>query len=110
VSIQAVASQIDRNRITSADVERAAANGIDAAQSGELPPLSVSEERPLSGIRRTIAERLGRSYRDAVHVTLGREVTVDDLLQAAEIADEIYDQDVSLVDVLMLALSETLAT
>jgi pyruvate/2-oxoglutarate dehydrogenase complex dihydrolipoamide acyltransferase (E2) component len=53
-------------------------------------------------MRRTIAERLGESYREAVHVTVSREVDAEALVAAADAAG------VSLVDVLVRALSDTL--
>ena len=59
-------------------------------------------------MRRTIANRLGESYRNAVHVTVSREIDAESLLAAAEDADERFDPDISLVDLLLAALSATL--
>jgi pyruvate dehydrogenase E2 component (dihydrolipoamide acetyltransferase) len=53
-------------------------------------------------MRRTIADRLGESYREAVHVTVSREVDAEALVAAADAAG------VSLVDVLVRALSDAL--
>jgi pyruvate dehydrogenase E2 component (dihydrolipoamide acetyltransferase) len=53
-------------------------------------------------MRRTIADRLGESYREAVHVTVSREVEAEALVAAADAAG------VSLVDVLVRALSDAL--
>lgn len=39
----------------------------------------VKEKKPLRGIRRVIATRLSKSYRDAVHVTINMEVLMDNL-------------------------------
>ncbi|GAB6101106.1 hypothetical protein JCM16138_03290 [Thermococcus atlanticus] len=44
----------------------------------------VREERRVFGIRRVIAERLSRSYREAVHVTLNMEVGMDNLMRMRE--------------------------
>ncbi|MEF8783090.1 MAG: 2-oxo acid dehydrogenase subunit E2 [Haloarculaceae archaeon] len=63
---------------------------------------TVSEEHALKGMRKTIASRLQESYQEAVHVTASREVAAGALLAAAEVAD------VSVTDVLLCALSETL--
>lgn len=81
---------------------------------------TVREERSLSPMRRTIADRLQESYREAVHVTVSREVGVEPLLAAAETAGDVgIDGDdantneqvsPSMIDVLLRALSETLAT
>jgi len=71
-------------------------------------PRTVTEERTLSPMRRTIADRLGESYRNAVHVTLSREVDAEALVDVADRADEELGGEVSLLDVLLLAVSETL--
>lgn len=41
----------------------------------------VKEERKIAGIRKVIATRLSRSYREAVHVTINMEVEVDNLIK-----------------------------
>jgi len=71
-------------------------------------PRTVTEERTLSPMRRTIADRLGESYRNAVHVTLSREVDAEALVDVADRADDELGAEVSLLDVLLLAVSETL--
>jgi pyruvate dehydrogenase E2 component (dihydrolipoamide acetyltransferase) len=53
-------------------------------------------------MRKTIANRLQESYREAVHVTVHREVDAEALTAAAD------DADVSVVDVLVRALSDAL--
>jgi pyruvate dehydrogenase E2 component (dihydrolipoamide acetyltransferase) len=53
-------------------------------------------------MRKTIANRLQESYREAVHVTVHREVDAEALTAAADAAD------VSVVDVLVRALSDAL--
>lgn len=40
----------------------------------------VKEERKIFGIRKVIAERLSKSYREAVHVTLNMEAEMDSLI------------------------------
>ena len=70
---------------------------------GDQPaPRTLREERRPSPMRRTIADRLGESYREAVHVTVSREVDAEALTAAADAAG------VSLVDVLVCALSDAL--
>lgn len=81
---------------------------VEAAAKG-APARTVREERPFSTTRRTISERLAESYRDAVHVTLDRSADAEALLEAADAADRDLDPDVSMFDVLLLALSESLA-
>lgn len=57
-------------------------------------------------MRKTIASRLQESYQNAVHVTVSREVDAEALVT---VANAIGD-DVSIMDVLLRALSETLDT
>jgi len=86
-------------------VSRDSSEGTTASGPAER---TVRDERRLSPMRRTIAERLGESYREAVHVTLHREVRAEALLAVVEGAGA-DDSDVSLLDPLLLAVSETLA-
>ena len=65
-------------------------------------PRTLREERTPSPMRKTIATRLQESYREAVHVTVHREVDAEALTAAADAAD------VSVVDVLVRALSDAL--
>ncbi|WP_461862735.1 dihydrolipoamide acetyltransferase family protein [Thermococcus sp.] len=45
----------------------------------------VKEELKLFGIRKVIADRLSKSYREAVHVTINMEVEMDNLMKMREI-------------------------
>jgi pyruvate dehydrogenase E2 component (dihydrolipoamide acetyltransferase) len=81
--------------------------GTGAATDGH--DRTVATERPLSGMRRTIADRLGESYREAAHVTVSRELDVEALLEAKTVADDALDVDVSIADLLLLGVSGTLA-
>ena len=67
---------------------------------------TVASEGSLSPMRRTIASRLQESYQEAVHVTVSREIGAEAMLAAAD-AD--LDVDASVTDVLLCALSDTLA-
>jgi pyruvate dehydrogenase E2 component (dihydrolipoamide acetyltransferase) len=60
-------------------------------------------------MRRTIAERLGQSYREAVHVTEHRTADAEALLAAADAATEDLGEKVSVTDVLLKALSAALS-
>ena len=94
--------------ITEGDVERAieAGGGAGTGTSGNATR-TVAESRELSGMQRTIAERLGESYREAVHVTLGREVDATALRETTAAAKD-AGVDVALTDLLVAALGETL--
>ncbi len=59
-------------------------------------------------MRRTIGARLGESYREAVHVTLSREIDAETLVAVAERMGDETDADVSIIDPLLLAVSATL--
>lgn len=87
--------------ITEGDVEKTAASADDAGRT-------LVEERPFDGMRRTIASRLGESYREAVHVTVHREADAEGLFAAADAADADFEADISVQDVLLLAVSATL--
>jgi len=65
-------------------------------------PRTLREERTPSPMRATIAKRLQESYREAVHVTVSREVDAEALVTAADAAG------VSVIDVLLRALSDAL--
>jgi pyruvate dehydrogenase E2 component (dihydrolipoamide acetyltransferase) len=89
--------------ITEADVVAAAAvDGEPTARAGR------TTDRPLSGMRETIADRLGKSSREAVHVTEHRTVDAEAALAAADAAAETFSADVSVTDVLLRALSAAL--
>ncbi|WP_327052859.1 2-oxo acid dehydrogenase subunit E2 [Halomicrococcus gelatinilyticus] len=125
VDVASVSGSGPGGRITEADVRAATGGGPDAqasepeaerAGAGESgagdaegePPGTRTEDRPLSGMRRTIAQRLGASDRTAVHVTEHRTADAEELLAAAAATDEALAPDVSVTDVLLVALSATL--
>lgn len=68
---------------------------------------TIREERSLSRMRQTIANRLQESYQNAVHVTASREVDAEALVRATEAADDRLDADVSILDLVLCALSAT---
>ncbi|AFZ74369.1 2-oxo acid dehydrogenase subunit E2 [Natronobacterium gregoryi] len=92
--------------ITEADVEAAAADAGEATAGAD--DRTLAEERSFDGMRRTIATRLSESYREAVHVTVHREADVEELFDAVDAADAALEADVSIQDLLLLAVSETL--
>ncbi len=108
VDLSAVSGSGPGGSITEADVEAAAAGELDEDATEAEPPGTHDEERPLSGMRRTIADRLGQSYREAVHVTEHRTALAEELLDAAAAADEGLDTKVTVNDVLLLAVSASL--
>ncbi|MFB6155342.1 MAG: 2-oxo acid dehydrogenase subunit E2, partial [Haloferacaceae archaeon] len=115
VDLGSVSGSGPQGSVTEADVEAAAEAGGGEAEAGGGPgigagpaPLTVAEERPFSGMRKTIADRLGESYRNAVHVTEHRTVDAEALFEATAAAKEALDADVSLPDLLLVALSAAL--
>lgn len=69
---------------------------------------SLLKERELSGMRRTIADRLSQSYREAVHVTVHRNIDMEAALTATATVDDHLDADTSVIDLVLIALSATL--
>lgn len=59
-------------------------------------------------MRQTIVNRLQKSYRDAVHVIVNREVDAETLVSAVETAKSHLETDFSIIDLLLVALSDTL--
>ncbi|WP_430639247.1 2-oxo acid dehydrogenase subunit E2 [Haloferax volcanii] len=120
VDIEVVEGTGQNGRITESDVRAAGgataaatdSSAAGAATTAATDATAASEpaetERPLSGMRRTIADRLGESYREAVHVTVDRRADAEELLAAANAADDALGVDVSITDVLLLALSASL--
>ncbi len=108
VGLERVEGTGSGGRVTESDVRRAAGLGDDGARGRDdsrptpsdgvepggiagPPPrdpsrfgVTVSEERELSGVRRTVAERMSRSAREAPQVTLNREVSVERALETVE--------------------------
>lgn len=105
VDVETVGAAVD-GPLTESDV-RLAVEGTERDEP-ETVPGTRDEERPLTGMRRTIADRLGQSDREAVHVTEHRSADAEELLAAAVAADEALTPDVSVTDVLLTALSAAL--
>lgn len=80
---------------------------VEAAAGVARSP-GVREERTLTGRRGVIADRLGESYREAVHVTATREVDVETVFAAADAADRALGVEVGVMDVLLRVVSDAL--
>jgi pyruvate dehydrogenase E2 component (dihydrolipoamide acetyltransferase) len=85
------------------------ADDVEASSGSPAHSFIPREERTLSQMRRTITDRLGQSYQEAIHVTEHRAIVVDELLDAVDQARDGMDQEISLTDVLFLAVSQALA-
>jgi pyruvate dehydrogenase E2 component (dihydrolipoamide acetyltransferase) len=107
VELSRVSGSGPKGTILAEDVQ--AATSQQPRQVPGTKTLTATKERELSGMRQTIADRLSQSAREVPHVTEHREVNVEALLDATEVADEALDIDISLVDLVLAALSETLA-
>jgi pyruvate dehydrogenase E2 component (dihydrolipoamide acetyltransferase) len=90
--VRAAAGATDAGAATGTS-SRSSGNGTDGREHGIAGPpprdpsrlgVTVSEERELAGVRRTVAERMSRSARDAPQVTLYREVGVGRVFETAE--------------------------
>lgn len=78
-----------------------------ASEPAGAPP--VRERRPLRGVRATVAERLSRSWREAPHVTVDREIDMTAALEATDQLEAQLDVDVSLEALLVAVTAEALA-
>lgn len=123
VDLQSLAADLGPTTI-GADEVRAAVEGGDHSSDppgGEVrastpgtgrtvegPERTLVSEQPLEGTRQSISERLSRSYQDAVHVTVEREIVVDAFLERLAELDQSAPEGVSFVDLLLVAVSETL--
>lgn len=72
-----------------------------ATRDAERLGVTVAEERPLSGMRETIAERMAQSARQAPHVTLNREVDVERAFETADELADVRDAPIGFTDVLV---------
>jgi pyruvate dehydrogenase E2 component (dihydrolipoamide acetyltransferase) len=90
--------------VTEEDVENATGSAIG---SQAVARRTVTERRELSGMQSTVAERLGQSYREAVHVTLNRNIDATALTSLGDVAGA-ASTEVSLSDLLIAAVGRTL--
>jgi pyruvate dehydrogenase E2 component (dihydrolipoamide acetyltransferase) len=108
--VRAAAGDIDR---LTGPAEPASGAETDGAREGQRDPddfgVKIEEERSLSPMRRTIAERMSRSAREAPHVTNKREITVERALEAADALSEEFERKIGLTDVLVAAVTRALA-
>lgn len=95
VNVATVQGSGVQDSVTASDVKSAAGAG-DVTRT-------VRETREFTGIRHTIAERLGASYREAVHVTVDRGVDVEPVFATAD------EAGVSIMDVILRGISGTLS-
>ncbi|MDS0300188.1 2-oxo acid dehydrogenase subunit E2 [Halogeometricum sp. S1BR25-6] len=92
--------------VTEDDVEaylESAAEGESEAEpaSASSGDLTVTESHELSGIRKTIADRLSQSAREKPHVMGTREVSIEQLERVRDRLRTNHDVDVSLNDLLL---------
>ena len=80
-------------RVTKEDVQRAIDTGAARpVKPADEKPTSEVEVTPLSGIRRTTAERLGTIWSQAPHVTEGIEVDFSAILNLRGVSEEAWRQ------------------
>lgn len=94
---------------SSSSEERPSAGGKEIRTDGGSERRTVREERTLGPMRRTIADRLQESSRNAAHVTASREIDAEALLGEIETANQQAELEFTLVDSLLRALADTLA-
>lgn len=95
-------------KVEGGDVTVDGDTGDDGVGQTEDGP-TVVERRELSGTRRTIAERLSESAREKPHVTGTRKISIEESERFRERVDGHKGWDVSLNDVILFAVTRTLA-
>lgn len=110
VELSTVAGSGPDGGVVMADVAGAATTAPAAPAAGAEPSIEppVRDRQRLSGVREVIAERLSTSWREAPHVTVDRSIDVDRFLELVDRLDEELEVDVSINDLFLLALAETL--
>ncbi len=106
VDLTAIEGTGPQGSVSVEDVEAA----IEAGGAGpELPEgVTVTETRELSGIRRTVAERMTESAREIPHAMGSRELDITELQAARKQLEEDLFVDLSLNDLLLYAVVRTL--
>ncbi len=104
IDLHAVDGSGPKGRIIKSDVERAREEGTAFASSVKDANLSSSlqeEERPLSGMRKTIAQRMSEAKREVPHFYLEQEIDVEQVTSLIE-SLRARDREVNLNDFIML--------
>jgi pyruvate dehydrogenase E2 component (dihydrolipoamide acetyltransferase) len=104
VALAAVTGTGPQGVVTEDDV---AAHVESGADTGDAATRTVADDRELSGMQQTVGERLGESYRNAVHVTVDRSFATGTLRGVSETM-QAGGVDVSLTDVLVSAVGAQL--
>lgn len=71
---------------------------------GIVDTRTIIERKKLKGIRKTIARRLGESYRNAVHMTLNKEMDISNVVNFRES----LEKEVPLTDFILAGVKEAL--
>ena len=116
IDLTAVDGTGPEDAITEADVRAtleavsapAARTTAGAASGAGDATRTVTEARELGGIQQTVSERLGESYRNAVHVTVKRTFDAGTMVDVAGMAED-RGVDASLTDLLLKGVGETMA-
>jgi pyruvate dehydrogenase E2 component (dihydrolipoamide acetyltransferase) len=77
-------------------------------EKSEISMLEVEKVIPLVGMRKTIAERLTSSYREAPHVAITMEVNVTETLKLQQILERAFNAKVPFTAILTKGVAEAL--
>lgn len=110
VDLTAVEGTGPKGAITEGDIEQHLSTEKSEADEGSDEPgeVTITESHELSGIRKTIADRLSRSAREKPHVMGTREVSIEQLERVRDRLNEEYDVEVSLNDLLLHFIGKVL--
>jgi pyruvate dehydrogenase E2 component (dihydrolipoamide acetyltransferase) len=111
IDLTAIDGTGPQDAITADDIEQyldsaAGDSGETVAAGGGQT--TVTESRELTGIRKTIADRLSQSAREKPHVMGTREISIEQLERVNERLENKYDVDVSLNDLILFFVGKVL--
>lgn len=104
INLGAVEGTGPQGAVTEDDIEQYLPTATEKGENGAATSagnLTVSESRELTGIKKTIADRLSQSAREKPHVMGTREVSIEHLEQIRDHLDENHGVDVSINDLLL---------
>ncbi len=112
VDLATVAGTGPRGRITKEDVQQAHDATASRAQPTTKESADAPQAHPLSAMRRTIAQRMHASLRDAAQLTMDMEVAMDDAVKLRQDLVAEWENDgirVTYTDLVLVAAAKALA-
>lgn len=109
IDLKLITGSGPRGRIVKEDVEKAKSQGVSGLKEVHSPtallPVGSYEEKPLSGMRKVIAQRLTESKQTIPHFYLTVSCEIDELLRVRKQLNEISPQKISVNDFVIKAVA-----